>query len=179
MTIAELGALGEFFGFFAVLVTLMYLAVQTKQAREVATSQAARNVVVDFRVVWSTLGEDIDKTRLIRLAVNDWDSISKDEQLIAHTFFINLVTHFTSALEQEGKLPGLKAFVLGWEDNLMGFLQCTGGRKWYETCNYLFLPIVRERVNRRLSNPGNLPPAWTEAIPWFETDETELNAQST
>jgi hypothetical protein len=64
MTIGELGALGEFLGFFAVLATLMYLAVQTKQAREVATSQAARNVVVDFQVVWSTLGEDIDKTEL-------------------------------------------------------------------------------------------------------------------
>jgi hypothetical protein len=64
MTVGELGALGEFLGFFAVLATLMYLAVQTKQAREVATSQAARNVVVDFQVVWSTLGEDIDKTGL-------------------------------------------------------------------------------------------------------------------
>jgi hypothetical protein len=179
MTLAELGALGEFLGFFAVLVTLMYLAVQTKEAREVTTSQAARNVVVDFRVIWSSLGEDVDKAHLIRLAVNDWDSISKDEQMIAHVFFVNLITHYSSALEQEGKLPELKSFVLGWEDNLMGLLQCTGGRKWYDTCNYLFLPIVRERVNERFSNPDDLPPAWTESIPWWGVDKTELSAQST
>ncbi|MFT4519197.1 MAG: hypothetical protein ACI9JM_001588 [Halioglobus sp.] len=42
-------------------------------------------------------------------------------------FFVNPITHFTSVLEQEGKLPELKTFILGWEDNLMGLLQCPGG----------------------------------------------------
>ena len=179
MTIAELGALGEFLGFFAVLATLIYLAVQTKQTKDIATSQAARNVIVDFQVIWSTLGEDIGRTRLIRLAVNDWDAISKDEQMIVHAFFINLVTHLTSALVQEDKLPDLNDFIIGWEDNVMGLLQCSGGRKWYDSSSYLFLPIVRERISYRLSNPEGLPPAWTETLSWWAADKAELNVQST
>lgn len=105
MSLAQLGSLGEFLGFFAVLATLIYLALQTKHSKDVANSQAARSVSVDFQAIWSTLGEDIEKTEIIRFAVNDWDSISKNEQMIAHSFFCNLVAHFSSALEQEDKLP--------------------------------------------------------------------------
>jgi hypothetical protein len=178
MSLSQLGSLGEFLSFFAVLATLIYLALQTKLSREVATSQAARNVVVDFQTIWSTLGESVEKTEIIRFAVNDWDSISKNEQMIAHSFFVNLLAHFTSALEQEGKLPELKAFILGWEDNIMGLLQSEGGSKWYSTCNYLFLPIFRDRVKARLSKPNDLPPAWTDSMSWWEVGESERNAKS-
>ena len=178
MLLSQLGSLGEFLGFFAVLATLIYLALQTKHAREVATSQAARNVVVDFQVIWSTLGENAEKTEIIRFAVNDWDSISKNEQMIAHSFFVNLLAHFTSALEQEEKLPELEAFIIGWEENIMGLLQSEGGRKWYEACSYLFLPIFRDRVSARLSDPASLPPAWTATMSWWEVEQSELNAKS-
>ncbi len=78
------------------------------------------HVIVDFQVVWSTLGKDINKSRLIRFAVNDWDSISKDEQMVVHSFLTSLITHFTSALVQQDKLPDLKTVLSGWEDNIMG-----------------------------------------------------------
>lgn len=178
MSLAELGSLGEFLGFFAVLATLMYLALQTKHSKDVANSQAARSVSVDFQAIWSTLGEDIERTEIIRFAVNDWDSISKNEQMIAHAFFCNLFAHFGSALEQEDKLPELEALALGWEDNIMGLLQSEGGRRWYDSCNYLFLPILRERVRQRLSHPESLPPAWTTTMSWWKVEESELSAKS-
>ena len=178
MSLSELGSIGEFLGFFAVLATLIYLALQTKHARDVATSQAARQIVADFQAVWSTLGDNAEKTQVIRFAVNDWDSISKNQQMIAHSFFINLVTHLTSALEQKDKIPELQEIVLGWEDNILGLLQCDGGRKWYESCNYLFLPKFRNRISARLSNPAGLPPAWTATISWWEVNHSELNAKS-
>ena len=179
MTFTELGAIGEFLGFFVVLATLVYLATQTKQTKEIATSQAARNVNLDFQAIWSTLGDDVEKSRLIRLAVNDWDSISKDEQMVVHSFLINLVVHFNSALVLRDKLPELKNFIVAWEDNIMGLVQCAGGRKWYETCNYLFQPEIRERVEMRLSDPDNLPPAWTDSLSWWKADPEELNEPST
>ena len=40
MTIGELGSLGEFVGSMAVLVTLIYLAIQTRISRQVIQSQA-------------------------------------------------------------------------------------------------------------------------------------------
>lgn len=45
MTIAELGSIGEFLGSFAVLATLVYLAIQVRHARSEArrTAQVARS----------------------------------------------------------------------------------------------------------------------------------------
>ena len=137
------------------------------------------HVIVDFQVVWSTLGKDINKSRLIRFAVNDWDSISKDEQMVVHSFLTSLITHFTSALVQQDKLPDLKTVLSGWEDNNMGLVQCSGGRKWYETCSYLWLPEVRKRIELILSEPDTLPPAWTDALYWWKADDGELHEQST
>ena len=173
MSIAELGALGEFLGFFAVLATLVYLAVQTRQTRNLATIQAARDVIADFQLLWSTLGEDREKTRLIRIAVNDWNALRANEQMVAHSFFVNLIIHLTSALEQEDRLPELKNFIRGWEDNVLGFLQCEGGRIWYEISEPLFLDGVRNRIAERLANAEDLPPSWTDLMPWWNLDEAD------
>jgi len=173
MSIAELGALGEFLGFFAVLATLVYLAVQTRQTRKLAAIQAARNVMADFQLLWSTLGEDREKTRLIRIAVNDWNGLHANEQMVVHSFFVNLIVHLSSALEQEDRLPKLKSFIRGWEDNVLGFLQCEGGRTWYETCEPIFLDTVRNRIAERLANAEDLPPSWTDLMPWWNVDEAD------
>ena len=173
MSIGQLGALGEFLGFFAVLATLIYLSVQTRQAREVATGQAARNVVSDFQSVWQTLGEGREKTRLIRIGVNDWNELARNEQMIAHSFFVNLIVHFAGALEQEERLPELRSFIRRWEDNLLGLVQCEGGREWYDTCESLFVDTVRTRIAKRLSDPGTLPPAWTDTMAWWRVEPAD------
>jgi len=173
MSLGELGALGEFLGFFAVLATLIYLSLQTRQAKEVATSQAARNVVSDFQSLWEALGEDPEKTRLIRIGVNDWNDLARNEQMIAHVFFTNLIVHLSGALEQEERLPELSSFIRRWEDNVLGLLQCGGGRTWYESCEYLFVDTVRTRIAERLSDPDSLPPAWTETMPWWRIEQAD------
>jgi len=179
MTISELGALGEFFGFFAVLATLTYLAIQTQQSKKIAISQAVRNILTDFQTIWISLGEDPERTKLIRIAVNDWDALSKNEQLIAHTFFTNRIVHFTNALEQENKLPEIESVLRGWEENILGLVTCSGGKKWYDSCSYLFLDTVRNRISERLASPSTLPPAWTDMMPWWCIDSTELDSWKT
>jgi hypothetical protein len=177
MSIGELGALGEFLGFFAVLATLIYLSVQTHQTKQVAIGQATRDVISGFQSLWSILGEDREKTRLIRVGANDWNQLRPNEQMIVHVFFVNLVVHFTGALEQEDRLPELKNFIRAWEDNVLGLLQCEGGRVWYESCEYVFLDTVRARIQARLSQPDELPPPWTESIPWWRIEPADVVAR--
>ena len=177
MTIAELGALGEFLGFFAVLATLIYLAVQTHQSNRVAISQATRSVFSDFEAIWATLREDPERTRIVRVAVNDWDALSKNDQMIAHNFFCSLIAHFNNALEQRDKLPEMDDFIHAWEDNILGLVQCSGGKKWYDKCTYLFHPTGINRISKRLSNPDSLPPAWTDTMSWWCVDSAELESR--
>ena len=168
--------IGEVIGVFAVLATLVYLAIQIQQSKSTAISEVTRAVLADFQIIWSTLGDDPEKTRLIRIAVNDWEVLSKNEQLIAHSFFINLIVHYSSALEQKEKLPELSIFIQAWEDNILGLVQCAGGRKWFDTCNYLFLASVQHRLKERLANIETLPPPWTDTLPWWRIDNAEIKS---
>ena len=177
MSIQELANIGEFLGAIAVLATLIYLGVQTRQTRQIATCDANRNIVVDFQHLWSVLGESDEFANLVRRGVNDWSSLNKTEQLRAHSFFINLVVHFDGALRQE-YLPDMKDTVVAWEYNLLGLFQSSGGREWYNTCQYLFSPPVRNRINSRLSQADSLPPSWTATLPWWKIDVSELKPAS-
>lgn len=170
MSIQELGAVGEFLGFFAILVTLVYLSVQTKISQRTMRTQSSREVINDFQTYWSEL-QNPSTASVIRRAVNDWDSLTNNDQMIAHSFFVGLIIHLASALEVKNQVPELENFVDAWEDNVMGFLQTPGGAKWWSECEYVFLDIARERIKLRMADRDNLPPSWTETMSWWNLDD--------
>lgn len=170
MSIQDLGAIGEFLGFFAILVTLVYLSVQTRISQHTIRTQSSREVVTDYQAIWSEL-QNPTTARIIRKAVNDWDSLTHNDQMIAHSFFSGLIIHLATALEVKKQLPELATFVDAWENNVMGFLGTAGGAKWWSTCESYFLDIARERIQIRMADPDSLPPSWTELMSWWNLDE--------
>lgn len=173
MTLQELGSLGEFLGFIAVLATLVYLSVQTRQAKRAAQMESSRQLVSDFQSLWTILSESEEFAFLARRAANDWNALTKTEQMRVHSFFASLMAHYIGALSQED-LPGLKDFIGLWEKNLLGLLQCPGGQLWWEGCKYLAPREVVLRIDAKLADPTKLPGAWTEVIPWWSLDEGEV-----
>ncbi len=165
MNLQDLGSLGEFFGFVAVLGTLLYLSLQTRQTRQIAASEIARSLISDFREIWTSITQNHDFAELMIKGTNDWDSLSQVEQLQVHSFLVEITVHFVAATQAD-YIKDLETFVGVWEDNLLGVLQTPGGRVWWETCQSIFHPPVRERLNRRLEDRETLPPPWT-AIPWW------------
>ncbi len=172
VTAQLLGNLGEFFGAIAVLVTLLYLGMQIRQNREAIEIDSTRTIIQDFQSIWATLGADEKFTLIIRRAVNDWDNLSRNEQMRAHVFFVNLFTHYTSAIKLEASAE-LHEFIVAWEDNVVGLLRTPGGAKWYQTSQYLYDSEAVARINNRLSDVEALPPAWNELMGWWQIDEAE------
>lgn len=167
-----LGAIGELVSAFAVVVTLGYLAIQLRQNRAAANRDANRAIITDFQRIWSDTLRDTPTNLIVRRAMNEWGSLSKSEQLIAHSFFVDLVTHFntTMSLEMYSELGGNT--YEAWEDALLGFLGTAGGREWYAIARYLFVEKVRRRIDCRLDDPGTLPPPVTDMSFW-QLDESE------
>ena len=176
MSYQDLGAIGEFLGFFAILATLVYLALQTRIAQRATRVQSVRDILNDFQVLWNNLQNPTTST-IVRAAVNDWDALNHNEQMVAHSFFVGLLVHLTNALELEEHLPELVTFIQGWEDNVLGMLQTDGGSRWWAQANYLFLPIVRERIEQRKADPSRLPPAWTAGLAWWTLDEYDSESK--
>lgn len=165
MSIQDLGAIGEFLGLFLVLATLVYLAIQTRQAKQVAASEAARGVVADFALLWTDIQNNSEFSSIIRNSINDWEAQSEVEQLRSHAFLCNLTAHFVAA-SKAAYIEDLATFLKSWEDNLLGVLQTPGGSSWWTQSQFFFDPEVVKHLNDRLSKPDSLPPPWTR-VPWW------------
>jgi hypothetical protein len=165
MSIQDLGAIGEFLGLFLVLATLAYLAIQTRQGKQVAASEAARGVVADYALLWSAITNDSEFSSIIRQSINDWDSQGEVDQLRSHAFLCNLTAHFVAA-SKAAYIEDLASFLKSWEDNLLGVLQTPGGSSWWTQCQFFFDAEVVKHLNERLAKPDTLPPSWT-MVPWW------------
>lgn len=179
MTIAELGALGEFLGVFIILATLIYLAIQTKQTKRIALAEARRSIGNDFNEIWSILGKDEHLTRLIRIAVNDWHVLKNNDQMLVHSFFCQLLAHLDGGLSQEESLPELKSTLVVWENNILGLLRSPGGSEWFKATSYLFDSTMVQRLKVRLEQSETLPPSWVETMTWWNLEEEDRRVKST
>ncbi len=171
-TFAEmLGNYGDFLGAIAVLGTLLYLAVQIRQNKYAIERDSTRSIITDWQAVFSSLAADQEFARIIRRAVNDWDGLSKNEQLRAHVFFSNLFTHYGNAIRMETE--ELSEMIADWENNIIGLLLTPGGSAWYATTKDWFFDEPVERLNRRLSNLQDAPPSWSSSMPWWQVDDSD------
>lgn len=89
MSIAELGALGEFLSSLGVLITLVYLAVQLRQntkAIRAGTTQSVIQMTSDFHRVMS---EDLERNeKIFAIATSDPRSRSEAEETLYRGFVL-------------------------------------------------------------------------------------------
>lgn len=147
------------------LATLVYLAIQTRQAKQVAGSEAARAVNADFALLWSDIQNNPEFASILRQSINNWDSHGELEQLRSHAFLCNLTAHFVAA-SNSAYIAELASFLKSYEDNLLGVLQTPGGSSWWAQCQFLFDPEVVNGLNDRLAHSESLPPSWTTMSWW-------------
>ena len=179
MTIQDLGAIGEFIGSGLILVTLVYLAIQTRQSKETAELETARMVVADFNDLWTRLADNRQLATMIRVGINDWERLDNIEKSQVHAFFIAMTLHWVSARRQSSKLLQLQDFMEGWEDNLLSLIATPGGRSWFEFAKHILRPDDLRYLEARLENPDSMPPSWLETFPWNRLDPEERNEGST
>ena len=141
MSIIELGALGEFIAAIAVLVTLVYLAIQTKQSKTAAKASAHRETIGMWVQMNLEMSSNPESRAIIKRAMVDRATKSDfgDEEwhhlsLISRTVFLNAEEMFYQykhgVIEQElwddyrgrmVQLLGMPAFEVFWIEEPMGF----------------------------------------------------------
>ena len=161
---------------FAVVATLAYLAIQTRSAKEVALAQAQREFVVGLNSVWSRLEQDRELLRLVRIGMNDWQALTKNEKAAVHALFSQLFANYSAAVEGQ-HVKGIEVFVQPWEDVLLGIPLCPGGRIWWKEAQYLYNPSLVARLNARLRASADLPPSWVEGLTFWTTEDADFAKQ--
>ncbi len=169
MTIQDLGALGEFIGSLVVLVTLIYIAIQARESRSIAAAESVRQMMASFSEVNKPIQND-EMAKLIRIGLNDWKRLTRNEQARVHIFFLDVVTHYANSLEQQS-LPGMSEWVEVFENNVLGMITTPGGSEWWNIMKPAFADKMQSKLVSRLADQSSLPPAWPAYMPWFGSDD--------
>lgn len=92
MTLEQLGNLGELIGAAAVVVSLLYLAVQIRQGRRVSQFEAHRNVSDSIASIMGEIAANPDLYRLWKVMTETPDEATHDDRerfgMLLHRFFI-------------------------------------------------------------------------------------------
>ena len=141
-----LGAIGEVIGAVAVLATLIYLAVQTRQNTRAVQHAASRGVMEDanawrFRVV-----ENPEISEFLRAGLRDPDSLSANDKYRFRMLLDSLVFHWQHAVAAGEALPIA---------NITRMLGTPGGAWYWSRAKDVLTPEFIEYVDGLLADPNS------------------------
>lgn len=136
-----IGALGEIVGAIAVLLTLVYLALQTRQNTEAVRHAFVRGVQEDANLWRYKIVENPDVSELFRHGLRDPESLSANDRYRFRMLLDALVFHWEHAVLTGVELPVV---------NLKRVLSQPGGRWYWSRARDVLSPEFIEFVERRL-----------------------------
>jgi len=133
-----LGAIGEIVGAFAVVVTLIYLAVQTRQSTEAVRHAFARGVMEDANAWRFRIVENADVSELFRQGLRDPESLDANDKYRFRMLLDALVFHWQHAVQTGVPIP---------EANVTRVLSQPGGSWYWARAKDLLTPEFVEFVD--------------------------------
>jgi hypothetical protein len=158
MTIADLGALGEFIGSLAVVVTVGYLALQIRQSTAQQKREESLSIHQGQNTVISQMMDPANVRAYARVAEGD-GSASTADRARAIMWVIQYLNHFQTVydLHQNGSLDE-ERYAL-WEGFAVGMVASKGIRAWWddESGKLVVIPAVRDLIDARMNDTENPP----------------------
>ncbi len=172
MDIMELGAIGELVGGVAVLVTLIYLAVQVRQGNDLERAESQRAFVRDWCPAVFTPLMDPAMASVIRRGSGDFESLSGDEKMMMTGWWGGslLLTEATAHLHRDGLIN--EEFAKATEQRAVSILQQSGANRWWSTAQNAYTPAFTHRINGLLTD-ADRPPSFDQVLPWMSSDGEE------
>lgn len=175
MDLSQLANLGEFVGGIAVLVTLIYLAVQMRGSAVAERSLGHRSFIENFNESFFGPTKDPVIANLLRRAAADFDGLSGDEQMVAASVWGSTMTLCQEGyfLRQSGGIDDELATRI--DGFIVSMLQVPGMAAWWQVGGQVYIPTFRAHVERLLASPDGPPPLdrlWS----WFSDTPSSSEA---
>lgn len=173
MTFETVYYISQTFAVAAILASLVFLGLQTRQQVRISRAEVARDADDYWGNVLAPLREDPEFARLVRVALIHWDKLSNNQKLILNAFWLDMPMSLTNvSVIREAKL------ISPWQESvrvnfLLGLLGTSGGLSWWEDAKFAVPTEVRDMVDTRLADTSSLPPPWT-LYPPFQSNDDDL-----
>ena len=132
MTLDQLGNIGEFVGSIAVIISLIYLAIQIRSNTEAERTSTYQAVVSDFGALNNTMASTPELSHLFVRAMEDYHQLSSDEKARVSQLFFQCFHYFENMFYQNQKGYLDEEVWTGWKRLMLTYHSRPGFQTWWE-----------------------------------------------
>ena len=154
MSLESLANLGEFISSIAVLISLVYLAVQIKRSTEAERTSTYQSIVSDFGQMNQALASDPDLTFMYVSALEDFEALdASDRARISQVFFMTFRS-FENMFYQHQKGYLEEEVWKGWQRLMLTYAARDGFQAWWRLRRDVFSePFATFLDNEKIDRP--------------------------
>lgn len=147
MTLDDLGNIGELVGGLAVVISLLYLAVQIKHSSQISRFEAHRVLSNDMTSVFGNIAADPELYRIWSVMTNHPERATDDQRERFGMMLYQIFTTFSDA-ERFGQLD--KQLKFRYQRYLDGFLKFKAVQDWWSRQGENYMEPFRSMVGARI-----------------------------
>ena len=156
LTLEDLGNLGEFVGGIAVVMTLVYLAIQVQRNTAALRTASRQDIVESLRAFYRPLITSGETTQIYLQGLRDYPNLPQPQRARFSALLTDQGLHFESAfaLYQSGTLD-LETY-RSYRDFFCALITTPGGAAFWNEARPFYPTHMTEAVEVRISQ-GELP----------------------
>jgi len=138
MSLSDLANIGQVIGAIAVVISLIYVALQIRQNTNAVRSATAQTVHEHFAKWYHLVAADDELSQIVANGLRDYASLSEKERVRFIATFMAFLSYSQNAFLKwrEGLLAS--PLWLGWELVIMNLVCAPGGKALWQDRAYMF-----------------------------------------
>jgi hypothetical protein len=158
-------AITEVLGLVAIVASLLYIGIQSKQSNEHATASSEIEWVNSWNQILNSWVSDKRTTVILQRGFISFNNLANTEKALFHMRIGSMVNHWLLAQKLDSKHLISKDIAEGSTKVLLATLTTQGGYEYIEHDWKLF-PGGGELIEMVNASRGNIP-TLTEILPWW------------
>jgi hypothetical protein len=165
MTLQDLAAIGNAVSGVAVIVTLVYLAIQIRQSTQIERAAGQRDLLSQLRGWVELTASDPPLFDVLRRGARDWASLPPPEQEQFHAWALSLLLLAEQALYMRNDRFVNEGSFRGIEQAALSVVATPGGRAWWGAARHLLGKDISQHIDGALARRPADAPHWSELLP--------------
>ena len=161
MSLNDLANMGQVIGAIAVVISLIYVALQIRQNTNAVRSATVQSVHEHFANWYHLIAADAELARIAPNGLRDYQSLSENERTRFIAAFMSFLSYSQNAFLKWRQGLLASSLWLGWEQVMMNFFGTPGGKAFWKERGYMFGDEFRRYIEddliKRELHPGARP----------------------
>ena len=157
MTLDQVASIGEIISGFAVIISLVYLAVQIRTNTEAERSSTYQSIVSDFGAMNNTMASTPELSHMFVQAMENYHQLSSDQKARISQIFFQCFRYFENMFYQHKKGYLDEEVWIGWKRLMLTYYGRPGFQTWWEHRREVYsepfaIFLETEKLDRRVAS---------------------------